>query len=50
MANELSMKKVGLGNEIGALQPKKHKFIMPEALKGWIALIPALFFLIVFMI
>lgn len=50
MANDLLMDKVALGNETGSLQPKKHKFIMPEALKGWIALIPALFFLIVFMI
>ena len=29
---------------------KQHKWIMPEWLKGWIALIPALIFLIVFMI
>ncbi|MDR0934837.1 MAG: sugar ABC transporter permease [Erysipelotrichaceae bacterium] len=38
------------GNEKGFLLPKKHKWIMPEAMKGWIALIPALIFLIVFMI
>ncbi|MDY4849040.1 MAG: sugar ABC transporter permease [Bacilli bacterium] len=34
----------------GYLDVKQHKWIMPEWLKGWIALIPALFFLIVFMI
>ena len=34
----------------GYLDVKQHKFIMPEWLKGWIALIPALIFLIVFMI
>ena len=32
------------------LRTKKHKFIMPEWAKGWIALIPALIFLILFMI
>jgi multiple sugar transport system permease protein len=51
MANELApVAELNFGNEKGMLVPKKHKFIMPEALKGWIALIPALFFLIVFMI
>ena len=34
----------------GYLDVKQHKWIMPEWLKGWIALIPALIFLIVFMI
>ncbi|MCR5505707.1 MAG: sugar ABC transporter permease [Bacilli bacterium] len=34
----------------GYLDVKQHKWIMPEWLKGWIALIPALFFLIIFMI
>lgn len=34
----------------GYLEVKQHKWIMPEWLKGWIALIPALIFLIVFMI
>ena len=28
------------------LRTKKHAFIMPEWVKGWIALIPALIFLI----
>ena len=32
------------------LRTKKHAFIMPEWAKGWIALIPALIFLILFMI
>ena len=32
------------------LRTKKHSFIMPEWAKGWIALIPALIFLILFMI
>lgn len=32
------------------LKTKNHKHIMPEWLKGWIALIPALIFLCVFMI
>jgi multiple sugar transport system permease protein len=51
MANELAVNtEISFGNEKGMLVPKKHKFIMPEWLKGWIALIPALFFLIVFMI
>lgn len=34
----------------GYLDVKKHKWILPEWAKGWIALIPALIFLIVFMI
>ena len=34
----------------GYLDVKQHRWIMPEWLKGWIALIPALIFLIVFMI
>ena len=34
----------------GYLDVKQHKWIMPEWVKGWIALIPALIFLIVFMI
>lgn len=38
------------GNEKGFLLPKKHKWIMPEWMKGWIALIPALIFLILFML
>lgn len=38
------------GNEKGFLLPKKRKWIMPEWMKGWIALVPALIFLIVFMI
>ena len=51
MANELVAPiNAGFGNEKGMLVPKKHKFIMPEWLKGWIALSPALFFLVVFMI
>jgi len=41
---------LAFGNEQGFLIPKKHKWIMPEWMKGWIALIPALFFLIIFMI
>ena len=32
------------------LRTKKHKFIMPEWAKGWIALIPALIFLVLFML
>ena len=38
------------GNEKGFLLPKKHKWIMSEWMKGWVALIPALVFLILFMI
>ena len=34
----------------GYLDVKQHKWIMPEWLKGWIALIPALIFLIIFML
>ena len=34
----------------GYLDVKQHKWIMPEWLKGWIALVPALIFLISFMI
>lgn len=41
---------IEFGNEKGYLLPKKHRWIMSEGLKGWVALIPALFFLIIFMI